>query len=114
MASAGAFVRDRVAKLERELEMAKTFLEHVPDNDLSEFQRHCLESARAALGRTDGPVTALKTALDEQGLQWRRKRQAYTCLLLPSMGGGGAPWTFLWFWDYENRILYKNLYLSPC
>ena len=90
MASAGAFVRDRVAKLERELAMAKKFLEHVPGkDDLSELQRHCIESARAALGRTDGPVTALNTALDEQGLQWqrRRKRQAYTCLLLPSMGG---------------------------
>ena len=79
MASAGAFVRDRVAKLERELELAKTFLKHVPGNNLSELHRHCLESAREALDRTDGPVTALKTALDEQGLQWQkaRKRQAY-------------------------------------
>ena len=79
MASAGAFVRDRDAKLERELEMAKTCLEHVPRNNLSELQRHCLESAREALDRTDGPVTALKIALNEQGLQWQqaRKRQAY-------------------------------------
>ena len=79
MASAGAFVRDRVAKLERDLDMAKTFLEHFPKNNLSDLQRNCIESAREALGRTDAPVTALKTAVEEQGLQWQkaRKRQAY-------------------------------------